>query len=125
MTNPLPRMRSVTVSTKVSEEENAQLEALAEARGLTMSEWCREVLLGELNAAPAEETMLAEIMALRMIVLNGFYKLVQGEKLTWDEMQALIDRADGERFRRSAERLEEMAARKKAGGIKSSDNGGS
>ncbi|MGH9638460.1 MAG: plasmid mobilization protein [Bryobacteraceae bacterium] len=125
MTNPLSRTRSVTVSTKVSEEENAQLEALAETRGLTMSEWCREVLLGELKAAPTEETMLAEIMALRMIVLNAFYKLVQGEKLSAGEMQELIDRADGERFRRSGERLKETAARKKAGGEKSSGNGGS
>ena len=35
------------------------------------------------------------------------------EKLTAEEMQGLIDRADRERFRRVAERVEEQAARKK------------
>lgn len=105
MTNPLSRTRSVTISTKVSEEENARLEALAEARGLTMSEWCREVLLRELRAAPIEETMLAEIMALRTILLNAFYRLAQGEKLTAEELQSFIDRADAAKLQKAAERL--------------------
>jgi len=41
-----PPLRTKTLGTKVSEEEFAQLEAAASERGLTLSEWCRETLLG-------------------------------------------------------------------------------
>jgi hypothetical protein len=61
-----------------------------------MSEWVREVLLRELDgkqARPAEETVLAEVLALRTILLNAFYRLAEGEKLTAEELQSFIDRA--------------------------------
>jgi len=44
-----PPFRTKTLGTKVSEEEFAQLEARASARGLTLSEWCRETLLASVN----------------------------------------------------------------------------
>ena len=47
-----------------------------------------------------EETLLAETLALRTILLNVVYKLAQGEKLTADEMQAIIERADAARGRK-------------------------
>jgi len=84
-----PVFRRKSIGTKVSEEEYAQLEALAGGRA--MSEWAREVLLRELDgrqARPADETLLADVLALRTILLNAFYKLAQGEKLTAEEMQA-------------------------------------
>jgi hypothetical protein len=40
-----PPLRTKTVGTKLSEAEFAQLEAAARERGLTLSEWCRTVLL--------------------------------------------------------------------------------
>ena len=40
-----PPLRTKTVGTKLSEAEFAQLEAAARERGLTLSEWCRRVLL--------------------------------------------------------------------------------
>jgi RHS repeat-associated protein len=61
-----PVFRRKSIGTKVSDEEYAQLEALAGGRA--MSEWTREVLLRELDgrqARPADETLLAEVLALR------------------------------------------------------------
>jgi hypothetical protein len=54
----------------VSEEEYAQLEKLAEERGLTLSEWLHELALAELTAHAAEQVILAEVLALRMLYLN-------------------------------------------------------
>jgi hypothetical protein len=68
----------------------------------------REVLLHELDgrqARPADETLLAEVLALRTILLNAFYRLAQGEKLTEEGMQAIIDRADATKVQKAAERL--------------------
>jgi hypothetical protein len=44
-----PPLRTKTLSTKVSQEELAQLEAAASEGGLTLSEWCRETLLASVN----------------------------------------------------------------------------
>lgn len=101
-----PVIRRKSIGTKVSEEEYARLEALTGGRA--MSEWVREVLLHEVDgrqARPAEETVLAEVLALRTILLNAFYKLAQGEKLTTEEMQAIIERADASKLQKAAERL--------------------
>lgn len=60
--------RSKTISTKVTEDEQRRLEALAAASGQGMSEWTRAVLLRQLN--PYEEIMLSEVLAQRAILLN-------------------------------------------------------
>jgi hypothetical protein len=99
----MPTPRTKSVSTKVTEEEYAQFEALAGAQ--TISEWARDVLLRAASPSPAEQTIVAELLALRMILLNAFYKLSQHEKLTADEMQAIIERADASKGKKAAERL--------------------
>jgi len=73
-----PILRSRSIGTKVSDEEYAQLEKLAEARGLTLSEWLRELVLAELIAHPAEQVILAEVLALRMLYLNTVQVLGRG-----------------------------------------------
>ena len=49
-----PPHRTKTVGTKLSEAEYAQLEAAARQRGLTLSEWCRTVLLASGNGQGAK-----------------------------------------------------------------------
>jgi len=99
----MPTFRTKSVSTKVSDEEYAQFEALA--GGQTMSEWVRDVLLKAAKPNTSEQIVLAELIALRTILLNAFYKQTQGERLTADEMQRLIERADHDKFRKAQERL--------------------
>jgi len=61
-----PPLRIKSVSTKVSEEEFAALEALARARKLTLSEWVRAELLEPRGAesGAANEVLLGEVLAL-------------------------------------------------------------
>jgi len=102
------QLRTRTVGCKMSDAEYERLNATAGEQGVTLGEWCREVLLQHTNEAKpitVEETVLAELLALRTILLNAFYKQAQGERLTADEMQRLIDRADEGRFRKAQERL--------------------
>ncbi|MGB2793774.1 MAG: hypothetical protein WBC32_09935 [Candidatus Acidiferrales bacterium] len=98
-----PVFRRKSIGTKVSEEEYEKLEALAGGRAL--GEWVREVLLREVDGRRTEEIVLAEVLALRTILLNAFYKLAQGEKLTEEGMQAIIDRADATKLQKAAERM--------------------
>jgi len=102
------QLRNRTVGCKMSDAEYERLVAVAEREGLTLGEWCRDVLLERANgrkAKPVEETLLAEVIALRTILLNALYKLAQGEALTPDEMQRLINHADQDKFRNAQERL--------------------
>ena len=102
------QLRNRTVGCKTNDAEYEQLVAVAEREGLTLGEWCRDVLLERANgrkAKPVEETLLAEVIALRTILLNAFYKQAQGEALTPDEMQRLINHADQGKFRKAQERL--------------------
>jgi hypothetical protein len=98
-----PVFRRKSIGTKVSEEEYARLEALAGGRA--MSEWAREVLLRELDGRRTEDIVLAEVLALRTILLNAFYRLAEREKLTAEELQSFIDRADATKLQKAAERL--------------------
>lgn len=99
----MPTLRTKSISTKVSEEEYAQFEKLA--GGQTISEWTRDVLLKAATPNINEQIVLAEVIALRTILLNAFYKSTQGETLTAEEMQRLIEHADEGKLGKAQERL--------------------
>jgi hypothetical protein len=112
-------LRTKSIGTKVSEEEFAALEATARAADMTLSEWVRAVLLAapgvELpgdEAALAGRVALAELLALRTLLLNLFFRAAKGEAIPEPEMRALIERADGAKMQRARERME--AARKES-----------
>jgi hypothetical protein len=113
-----PPLRTKTVGTKLSEPEYAQLEAAARERGLTLSEWCRTVLLANGNghatksaeadtSGAGQQALMAELVALRTILLNVLYKQAHGETLTAEEMQRLIERADADKLKKAQARLEQ------------------
>jgi len=98
-------LRNKSIGTKVSEEEYAALEKLAEARGLTLGEWFRELVLAELIAHPAEQVILAEVLALRMLYLNTVQILGRGRELTTEDLKKLIERVDREKQKMAREQL--------------------
>jgi hypothetical protein len=102
--NPYSEQRTATVSTRVTEDEYKELEALAQAQKQTMSEWVREVLLDQRGEPAGHDVVLAEVMALRTILLNALASIGAGRELTTEKMQELIERADRERFRRANEK---------------------
>ena len=104
----MPSLRTKSISTKVTDEEYAQFEALA--GGHTISEWARDVLLNATKPNTAEETVLAEVLALRTILLNIHFAISQGQTLTVEEMQQLIERADQNKLSKARQRLAEAGA---------------
>lgn len=107
-----PALRTKSIGFKVSEEEYAQLDAAAQTSGRSLGEWCREVLLASgQEAKPAgphgaeAQALMAELVALRTILLNVIFKQTNGETLTAEEMQAIIDRADAGKIKKARERL--------------------
>jgi hypothetical protein len=109
-----PNLRTKSIGTKVSQEEYARLERAAQQASKTLGEWCREVMLNSANGQAANgsrgdagaEALMAEVVALRAILLNVLFKQANGQRVTPEEMQGLIDRADSDKLRKARERLE-------------------
>ena len=119
-----PSLRTKSIGTKVTEEEYAKLELTAQAGGKTLGEWCREVMLASANAHVAKGqlsdgseglALMAEFLALRTVLLNVLFREANGEMLTAEQMQTLIDRADANKLKKAAERL--LQGSKWAGGL--------
>jgi hypothetical protein len=117
-----PNLRTKSIGTKVSEEEFARLEQAAQKASKTLGEWCREVMLASSNGQseigsggnPGSEALMAEVVALRAILLNVLFKQANGERLTTEEMQRLIGRADADKFKKARERLEQTTRSKQS-----------
>ena len=110
-----PPVRTKSIGFKVSEEEYRQLEGAAQASRQTLGEWCRDVAMratsiqqtGPTEQGAGTQAVMAELMALRAILLNVLFKQVNGQKLSAEEMQRLIDRADSDRLAKGQERLKQ------------------
>ena len=110
-----PSLRTKSVGTKVTDEEYAELERAAQTGGKTLGEWCRETLLARVNnqepraatdcVGTGQVALMAELSALRAILLNVLFRQSNGERLTAEEMQRLIDRADSDKLRKARDRL--------------------
>jgi len=100
-------LRTKSISTKVTDEEYAQFEALAGEQ--TISEWARDVLLKATKPNAGEQAVLGEVLALRMILLNLHFTVSQRQTLTAEEMQQLIERADQNKLSKARQRLAEAS----------------
>jgi hypothetical protein len=95
--------RTKSLTTKLTDVEFAALEVLA--GGQPIGAWAREQLLA-ISARPAtEETMIGEIVALRTIVVNLQFAHLRGDRLTAEDVQKLIDRADHDKLEKARARL--------------------
>ena len=98
-------LRDRSLGTKLTEVEFARVEAAALQVGVGLSEWCRRVVLAASDRAgsqPSDEVVLAELLALRAVLLNIMFKLANGDAVSKDEMRQLIERADRDKHKRAA-----------------------
>src|SRR5271154_2135187 len=84
-----PPLRTKSIGFKVSEEEYALLETAAQADGRTLGEWCREVILR--GGSASDDPALAEIVGVRLLLVNVLRPLVAGEKLAPEAFDKMLD----------------------------------
>ena len=85
--------RTVTASTKVTDQELAQLENAAATRGVRLGEWIREVLFREarLSADPPQaDPEMVEIMGLQMFLTRILTTLACGDRMSPEQCQELM-----------------------------------
>ena len=112
--------RTKSLSTKVTDVEYEL--ARNAAAPVTISEWARKVLLQAAQPDPLATALLAEFLALRVILLNLHYALASGKAVTEESMSALIERADRDKWSKVDTRLAAMRARTDAKPKKEADD---
>ena len=98
-------LRDRSLGTKLSEVEYARVEAAALGAGVGLSEWCRGVVLqaaADDGGTAPQTALMAELLALRAVLLNVVYRMANGERVSQDEMRQLIERADRDKRKRAA-----------------------
>jgi hypothetical protein len=95
--------RTKSIGTKVTPEEFARIQTLAGDQ--PMSECVRAVLLKASGPSAVNTTVLAEVLALRTILLNLHFHLCSGTAVTAETMQRLIERADHDKGQQAEARL--------------------
>ena len=95
--------RTKSIGTKVTPEEYARIHALAGEQPI--SEWVRAALLKAAEPPASDGLVLAEVLALRTILLNLHFNLCNGTPVTAETMQRLIERADQDKRQQAEARL--------------------
>jgi hypothetical protein len=95
--------RTKSIGTKVTPEEYARIQTLAGEQ--PVSEWVRAALVKATQPPAADATLLAELLALRTILLNLHFHICSGATVTAETMQRLIERADQEKRQQAETRL--------------------
>src|SRR6202140_4067355 len=83
--------RNSTVCLKLTQQEVQLLDQVATAKGVARSEWMRDVILRELRGDSANDPFLAEILGVRLLLVNVLRPLAAGQVLAPEAFDKLLD----------------------------------
>jgi hypothetical protein len=83
--------RNQSLNTKLTRTEFAAVEVAAAAHGCALGEWVRDVILRELRGDSANDPSLAEILGVRLLLVNVLRPLATGQRLTPEAFDRLLD----------------------------------
>ena len=84
--------RNTTRCLKLTAEEARLVDEVATTNGVARSEWMRDAILRELRPGPASNnSSLAEVLGIRLLLVNVLRPLVAGQKLTPEAFDKLLD----------------------------------
>jgi hypothetical protein len=113
--------RARSIATRLTEAEFCEVEAAAGDAGKKVAEWLREAALAHARTGQEEQTdriLLAEIMAMRALMLNLFAKASQGP-LSTDDMRKMSAYSDSIKEQKAEEFIAQRRRRKS---LKTPDN---
>ena len=83
--------RNQSLNTKLTPTEFGAVEAAAAADGCALGEWVRDVILRELRKGSASDPSLAEILGVRLLLVNVLRPLAAGQRLMPEAFDKLLD----------------------------------
>ena len=102
-----------TLGIRVTEEERQTLEQRAEETHLSLSEWCRQALLGCIETSPDTRLILSELLGLRRMFLALQVEAVHGHAVTPERLRAVMDEAERTKFEMADKRISALRDRAK------------
>src|ERR1700686_3258612 len=83
--------RVFPVTAKLTKEELGKVTEFARSQGLARGEWIRDVILKEIREGSASDPSLAEILGVRLLLVNVLRPLAAGQSLTPEAFDKLLD----------------------------------
>jgi hypothetical protein len=102
--------RTVTASTKVTDQELAQLENAAAARGVRLGEWIRDALFRAARLSPDEsepDPHMVEIIGLQMFLTRVLTAVASGERMSREQCQELMRNVKANKHRAARDAMEQ------------------
>jgi hypothetical protein len=84
-------LRVFPVTAKLTKEERKEVTEFAESQGLARGQWIRDVILAELRGVHSNDASLAEILGVRLLLVNVLRPLAAGQRLTPEVFDKLLD----------------------------------
>jgi hypothetical protein len=84
--------RVFPVTAKLTKEERSKVTEFAKSQGLARGEWIRDVILREMRRTSASDPSLAEILGVRLLLVNVLRPLAAGQRLTPEAFDRLLDK---------------------------------
>ena len=103
--------RVFPVTAKLTKEELGKVTEFARSQGLARGEWIREVILNEMRKGSHSDPSLAEILGVRLLLVNVLRPLAAGQTLTPEAFDKLLDEIS-EAKHQLAGKLDTSAGRK-------------
>jgi hypothetical protein len=83
--------RSITLNTKLTRAEFADVERYCEARGFGFGEWLRDLVLREIRGTQGSTlALMGEITAIRLLLINALEPLLRSEKMTPEQFKEML-----------------------------------
>ena len=105
---PNPLNRAKTIGVKVSETAYEMLRGVAESKGKSLGEWCRERILEAAEPPVPRFTdfgLMAEVVATQFMLIQMLYFIGRDGKLTTQKAQEIVDKAHNEKYKEALDLL--------------------
>jgi hypothetical protein len=83
--------RVFPVTAKLTKDELGSVTEFARSQGLARGEWIRDVILKEMRKGSTNDPFLAEILGVRLLLVNVLRPLAAGQRLTPEAFDKLLD----------------------------------
>ena len=101
-----------TASAKVTASEFAELESYAYQHGQSVSEWIRQTLVNEMRTqrnGSLDRHIFTELVGVQLLLINTTAPLIRGDRLTPEQLDAVLRQVQSIKSRKAQELLEKRA----------------
>ncbi len=84
-------LRVYPVTAKLTRSERKAVTDFAATQGFARGQWIREVILREMTFGSRPDVSLAEVLGVRLLLVNVLRPLVAGQKLSPEAFDKLLD----------------------------------